>query len=65
MDQDGDGQINVSEFCSAMSMIRQAKVQQQQTMSLNWPAGSTGGMVNRGGDVIIILIIVTGAKPYA
>ena len=63
MDRDGDGQINVSEFCSAMSMIRQAKVQQQQT--LNWPAGSTGGMVNRGGDVIIILIIVTGAKPYA
>ena len=44
-DRDGDGYIDVSEFCSAMTAIRQAKLQQQQTSSLQWPGrgGSRGG----------------------
>ena len=50
-DRDGDGYINVSEFCSAMSVIRQTKLQLQQTSSLQWPSrgGGGGGGVRVGG----------------
>ena len=41
-DRDGDGFINVSEFCSAVSSIRQAKLQQQQTTSLQRPSRAVG-----------------------
>ena len=53
MDRDGDGRINLTEFCSAMSLIRQAK---QESLQQSLP--SSGVRINMYSVCVCVCVCV-------
>lgn len=54
VDKDHDGKINKTEFCSAMSMIRQAQTQQSNLLNSSLPASAVSAYGGEGRSIIMI-----------